>query len=484
MRTEKNVIQLNLNRESWDSKQKFTHFSLFSGAGGLDCGIQLAEKFRILLANDKLEIATKTYVKNFETKLLVGTPRQIELPAVFNGDIADLDFDVFTGLKVDVITGGPPCQDFSVIRGPQEERQGIYVSRGKLYSYFVKALAHLQPKIFLFENVPGLKSANEGEAYKTILDDFSTMKGWKAIRQIIGNTSDVTPQSYAIIFNGVANASRMGVPQARRRLLVIGVRKDIARSFQGNVKALRNRLERIIKGQEKAVGKYPLTPLEVFEGKSLPDLQNKYCKIMREYEGVDEEVDSSRAHEWKKNVWDKLTFNIIEDYLLVNGIEPKNEKEIDEAFKEHIEILMELGYLGKNVMDLKCSDKTCEVPNERESVLDRMSKIPPFENHEFVRGTDWEVEGRGISLIYRRIHPLKPAYTIVAYGGGGTWGYHYDKNRSKLTSRERARLQTFPDNFIFEGNLSEIRAQIGEAVPPLMMKNIAQGLANFLTEVS
>ncbi|MEQ6360498.1 DNA cytosine methyltransferase [Thermoanaerobacter thermohydrosulfuricus] len=81
-----------------------------------------------------------------------------------------------------------------------------------------------------------------------------------------------------------------------------------------------------------------------------------------------------------------------------------------------------------------------------------------------------------MSLIYRRIHPLKPSYTVVAYGGGGTWGYHYRRNRGKLTNRERARLQTFPDTFLFKGTSSEVRAQIGEAVPPLLGKKIARAV--------
>jgi len=116
------------------------------------------------------------------------------------------------------------------------------------------------------------------------------------------------------------------------------------------------------------------------------------------------------------------------------------------------------------------------VPKESEDVLARLKMIPPDENHLFVRGTEWEVEGRDMSLIYRRIHPLKPSYTIVAYGGGGTWGYHYRRCRGKLTNRERARLQTFPDWFLFKGSASEVRAQIGEAVPPLLGQKIAEAV--------
>jgi DNA (cytosine-5)-methyltransferase 1 len=89
-----------------------------------------------------------------------------------------------------------------------------------------------------------------------------------------------------------------------------------------------------------------------------------------------------------------------------------------------------------------------------------------------------------MSLIYRRIHPLKPSYTVVAYGGGGTWGYHYASKRGMLTNRERARIQTFPDAFYFKGSWSQVRAQIGEAVPPLMAKRIAEAVASILMEVS
>ncbi len=109
-----------------------------------------------------------------------------------------------------------------------------------------------------------------------------------------------------------------------------------------------------------------------------------------------------------------------------------------------------------------------------------MRMIPPGENHKFVRGTRCEVKGL-MSNIYRRLNPLQPAYTVIAYGGGGTWGYHYERNRGKLTNRERARLQTFPDWFEFSGNSQDVRAQIGEAVPPLAGYRIAQAVDTALS---
>ena len=80
-----------------------------------------------------------------------------------------------------------------------------------------------------------------------------------------------------------------------------------------------------------------------------------------------------------------------------------------------------------------------------------------------------------LSLIYRRLHRDEPAYTVVAAGGGGTHIYHYDEDRA-LTNRERARLQSFPDGFVFTGRTGSVRKQIGMAVPPLAARVIADAL--------
>lgn len=69
-----------------------------------------------------------------------------------------------------------------------------------------------------------------------------------------------------------------------------------------------------------------------------------------------------------------------------------------------------------------------------------------------------------MSQIYKRLDPDKPAYTVTGSGGGGTHMYHWKENRA-LTNRERARLQTFPDDFVFCGSKESVRKQIGMAVP-------------------
>lgn len=81
----------------------------------------------------------------------------------------------------------------------------------------------------------------------------------------------------------------------------------------------------------------------------------------------------------------------------------------------------------------------------------------PKDNPLYVKGM--------ISHVYRRINRSEPAKTIIVAGGGGTWGDHYPEPHP-FTNRERARLQSFDDDFIFEGSVTEVRRQIGNAVPP------------------
>lgn len=110
------------------------------------------------------------------------------------------------------------------------------------------------------------------------------------------------------------------------------------------------------------------------------------------------------------------------------------------------------------------------------STITKLKKIPPGGNYSSLpeyADKNW------MSLIYRRLHPDEPSPTIVASGGGGTWGYHYREPRP-LTNRERARLQTFPDNFEFIGSTTEVRRQIGNAVPPLGIKPIAEQLLKMI----
>jgi DNA (cytosine-5)-methyltransferase 1 len=149
-----------------------------------------------------------------------------------------------------------------------------------------------------------------------------------------------------------------------------------------------------------------------------------------------------------------------------------------------------------------------EITKQSKNVIDRLSFIPPWENAWYLdkllslSSEDRKKElsklpwyNKGLNLmsdaeiidkinscklnctrarmshIYKRLHPDKPSYTITGSGGGGTHVYHWEECRA-LTNRERARLQSFPDDFIFKGSKEQVRKQIGMAVPPMGAKII------------
>lgn len=115
-----------------------------------------------------------------------------------------------------------------------------------------------------------------------------------------------------------------------------------------------------------------------------------------------------------------------------------------------------------------------EITKQSKLVEERLMHIRPGENAWTADLPDYlklNVKKARLSHIYKRLDPDKPSYTITGSGGGGTHCYHWDEPRA-LTNRERARLQTFPDNYIFYGSKESARKQIGMAVPPLLSEVI------------
>jgi DNA (cytosine-5)-methyltransferase 1 len=456
--------------------------SLFSGAGGFDWGFHRAG-FSTLLACELTPDAAHTLAHNLKLELVSAAGVDSScLPAVIQGDIEEVNFARIS-LRPDVLIGGPPCQDFSVSKA--HERQGLNGGRGQLYREFVRAVMYFQPKVFVFENVPGLLSANHGLAYSTILGDLRHLETTRRAclaDQASYSVPESTVEDYIILFSDIVDAVKLGVPQVRRRLIIIGLRRDLFDAFlptdQG---AIINRLELQLNGVGKFFARYPLTSLEALEGKPLPDLQNEYRSIMEAYSDIVNSVSSPKVAAWKTEIWDRLSFDIVKDYLNLQQLDNAfafTTAEFDAAMRQHENLLRGLDWLGHPVSKLKLPDGTTTPIAQGRSVVDRMYYIPPDENADFVVGTPWEVESKGISFIYRRTGPLKPAMTVMAYGGGGTHGYHYSRNRISLTLLERARIQTFTDDFMFTGK--NIRAQIGEAVPPLLGECIAEAVREVL----
>lgn len=135
---------------------------------------------------------------------------------------------------------------------------------------------------------------------------------------------------------------------------------------------------------------------------------------------------------------------------------------------------------GEALKDVEKVPANNEHINIKEKTRQILELIPEGGNFtDIPKDSPLYVKGM-ISHVYRRLKLDEPAKTIIAAGGGGTWGYHYPEPRP-LTNRERARLQSFPDDFIFKGSVTEVRRQIGNAVPPEGVRLVARRLMPLFT---
>lgn len=314
---------------------------LFCGPGGLALGAITAHiedaEYRIVhqWANDYDADTCKTYTRNI-------CPENPD--SVICGDVRELDIDSLG--EIDALAFGFPCNDFSVV-GEQKGFDGKY---GPLYSYGIKVLKKYHPLWFLAENVGGLRSANEGKAFEKIKEDMIEA-GYR-------------------IYPNLYKFEQYGVPQARHRMIIVGIRQDLPYEFR---------------------------------------------------------VPSTSMY-----------------------------KDVDVTCKTALE-----------VPPIPVDAINNEITKQSKTVVERLKYIKPGENAFNANLPDelkLNVRGAKISQIYKRLDPNKPAYTVTGSGGGGTHIYHYYEPRA-LTNRERARLQTFPDDYIFEGSKESVRKQIGMAVP-------------------
>lgn len=359
-----NVIRKKININVLPNTPKGSPYRMgefFCGPGGLACGALNASienpSFKIshAWANDYDQQTCDTYAENI-------CPEKPE--SVICEDVRKLDLNDKRLTEIDGFAFGFPCNDFSVVG----EHKGFGGDYGPLYQYGVAALKKFKPLWFLAENVGGLASANDGKAFKVILDSLQNA-GYR-----------IYPHLYKF--------EDYGVPQTRHRIIIIGIRKDQPFVF------------------------YPPSPAALAK------------------------IDNSSRN------------------ALENPPIPSN-----------------------------APNNTRSAQNK--TVVERLSYIRPGQNAftaDLPSHLRLNVKGAKISQIYKRLDPDKPAYTVTGSGGGGTHIYHYSEPRA-LTNRERARLQTFPDDFLFTGTRESVRKQIGMAVPPRGAQIIFEALLRTLAGI-
>lgn len=393
---------------------------LFSGAGGLSEGfikagynpiahveidthacntLETRLVYHKLKAENKIgfycdylqnRISREDFIKKFGNSDLSDSVLNIGIGGKNNDTIFKKIDKLAANNEVDLIIGGPPCQAYSLV-GRSRDAKGMKDDpRNFLYKEYAKFLKNYKPKVFVFENVLGLKTANNGLYLKNMISYFKR----------IGYNVEYKEQK----------SEDFGVLQKRRRIILIGWRKDLDFHYpdfetinnEYVVRDILSDLKKLKPGDSKPYSKYQTNTthyLENFDLRNGVDFVTQH--IARPHNNRDLEIYKRAITKWEKG--ERLKYPDLPSELKTH----KNENSFVDRFKV--------------------------------------------------------VDGNGLS------------HTMVAHIAKDGHHYIYPSKRQvrSLSVREAARIQSFSDDFFFEGGRTAAFRQIGNAVPPLMAKEIA-----------
>lgn len=400
---------------------KYKFIDLFCGAGGFAKGFEMAG-FECIGGIDNVKSAVDTHSYNFpNSKSICKDIREIE-PNEFHEIIGKEN-------KVDVIIGGPPCPTFSTIGHAKiqsisrmKDKDITNDPRNELFMDYLKYVKYFQPEIFVMENVPNFMTKYKGKTFERV-------------KQIIKN--DLS--EYEIVSpTQVLNAVFYGVPQVRKRMILVACKKNLTFKYPTPThwydESLSTKSTNTYK-KSKVLNKTSL-PLYIDVKTAISDLP-----IITDNWKIDEcEYSySNNLHPYQK-LMRKNTKNTVR-----NNICRMSNDRAKKVFE----------YMNQG-------DTYIDLPKEIRNIL-------PFREDIFKDRL-------------KRLVNTNPSWTILAHIGMDGYMYIHPEELRTLSVREAARIQSFPDDFVFIGGQGQTYIQVGNAVPPLMSfaiaKNVKKALSN------
>ena len=393
--------------------KKYNFIDLFCGAGGFSTGMELAG-FNCIGGIDNVESIVDTHALNHKNSVSIC------------GDIRDIPPEEFekklSGQKVDIIIGGPPCPTFSTI-GHAKIRSvtGKPVSedpRNRLFLEYLKYVDYFRPEIFVIENVPQFITKYNGKVFETAVK----------IIEDIGKDDNNGEGIYEVVKPvQVLNAVYYGVPQTRRRMMLVAHKKKSKATF--NYPKPTHYYD-----QEDEKSKKLKKCVTVYDAISdLPKITDNWRNSYERYSKFDD------LNEYQKMMRDKTN-----DTVSNNICRMSNDR-------------------AKKVFSyMKQGDIYMDLPKE-------IRKILPFREDIFKDRL-------------KRLVNDKPSWTVLAHIGMDGYMYIHPTELRTLSVREAARIQSFPDDFEFVGNQQSTYVQVGNAVPPLLGKAIGESIKKYLED--
>lgn len=402
------------------ASKKYTFIDLFAGCGGLSEGFY-REGFKALAHVEINHFACETLRTRMKHYGYKDIDKEVIEHDITAEDIIEKIDNAVNGRDVDMIIGGPPCQAYSTA-GRVRDKVGMATdARNYLFESYVKILEHYRPKLFVFENVTGILSAKaNGKAI------------FPQVIKALGKEYKVIGDPDTILFN----TANYGVPQIRKRIIIMGVRKDIdgieAKELYQNV--IKTHYDPDM--PEKERGKL----------KKYVDVRQALGDLPPVLPGEDASTDSFNYpcdNEFLNRIGNKGISP------LMDHICRKNNDTDRERFRVMIENHWSFGEMRRARPDLE---------HEHARV---------FDNSYVVQW--WELPSK---TILAHIH--KDGFQFI----------HPDYNQARtFTVREAARIQSFPDDFVFEGSRGEKYKQIGNAVPCLFAEALAKASKKTLKKI-
>lgn len=421
-------------------EEKPKGIDLFCGAGGISEGLKQAG-FDVIWATDHNEDCVIAHEANHEAKTV-------------HADITELDPETDVNLEpedVDLVAGGPPCPTFSVVGRSKinsiDGRNNGEDKRHQLYEHFLRFVDYFEPDVFIMENVEGMISAKnkDGEDVVEIIEDEMRDLGYRVKFQCL-------------------DAANFGVPQHRKRVFFIGNKMSKEnpdmKEWESH-REPRNEEEKMIKPKEN--------PLRRKQGRLLDYTES----------------EKPNFPQYKKNTDDRLPWNTVADAIIdlppvypsrTNG-GPSLHEEYSSYDKYRVPALSQYQEWVRDIPDgAKLQDHESRGHNIRDLTLYKMlgegtgykigdlpDEFQPYRKDIFNDN-------------YKKQDPKEPSSTIVAHiSKDGHMFIHPNEARS-LTPREVARLQSFPDSYIFPQSRTATYKQIGNAVPPLLARAIGAAI--------
>jgi len=374
---------------------------LFCGAGGLSLGFERAG-FKCVGAIDISKACINTHKLNFPDCVSISSDISMIKPIEFNKKIGKK--------KIELIVGGPPCPTFSTIghakiKSIQSKKNSNFTlfddKRNFLFNKYFDYIEYFKPNFFVMENVPNFVTKYNGSIFNQTKNKIEKL-GYKIVNEK----------------NFIFNAADYGVPQTRKRMILIGTK---VKNF-----------------------KYSLPKINFFSNDNALSQGSRYISVKEAIDDLPKITDNWRIDECKYSKYKNLT-----TYQKIM------RKKTNGTVKNNI-CRMTNDRAKKVFKEMKQGSKYMDLPKEIRNIL-------PFREDIFADRL-------------KRLVNSKPSWTVIAHIGMDGYMYIHPTETRTISVREAARLQSFPDDFVFLGTQMETYHQVGNAVPVILAETIAKSI--------